>query len=32
MYDEFILIFINVFIVLIVNYEIKLEVMNFLFG
>lgn len=32
MYDEFILIFINVFIVLIVNYDIKLEVMNFLFG
>lgn len=32
MYDEFILIFINVFIVLIVNYEIKLEVMNFLIG
>lgn len=32
MYEEFILILINVFIVLIVNYEIKLEVMNFLFG
>lgn len=32
MYDEFILIFINVFIVLIVNYEIKSEVMNFLIG